>query len=219
VEMRETRPAAEGVPEAEAAAEELGRTTVVEASRAWWVFLVTGIAWFLVSLIVLRFRTGSLVTVGILLGAVFIGAGLNEFVIASVRPSWRWVHALLGLFFLAGAVWAFVRPIDAFWALASVLGFLLVFKGSLDIMSAVLARDLNELWWLGLTAGILEILLGFWVSQQLFPARAELILLWVGFLALFRGFSEIAVAFQLRRAGRELRAGLRADEAASMRRA
>jgi uncharacterized membrane protein HdeD (DUF308 family) len=42
-------------------------------------------------------------------------------------------------------------------------------------------------------------LLGFWASQQLFPARAALILVWVGFLALFRGISEIALAFQIRR--------------------
>lgn len=46
-------------------------------------------------------------------------------------------------------------------------------------------------------ADILEILLGFWASQQMFPARAAL-LLWVGFFALFRGISEIAVAFELR---------------------
>jgi uncharacterized membrane protein HdeD (DUF308 family) len=60
------------------------------------------------------------------------------------------------------------------------------------------------MWWLGLTAGILEILLGFWASQQFFPARAALILIWVGFMALFRGLSEIILAFQLRHAGREL---------------
>ena len=40
-------------------------------------------------------------------------------------------------------------------------------------------------------AGILEILLGFWASQQMFPARAALLLVWVGFFALFRGISEI----------------------------
>jgi uncharacterized membrane protein HdeD (DUF308 family) len=48
-------------------------------------------------------------------------------------------------------------------------------------------------------ADILEILLGFWASQQLFPVRAALLLLlWVGFFALFRGISEIAIAFELR---------------------
>jgi hypothetical protein len=60
------------------------------------------------------------------------------------------------------------------------------------------ARNVNSTWWLGLVAGILEILLGFWASQQRFPARAALLLLWVGFFALFRGISEIVIAFELR---------------------
>jgi uncharacterized membrane protein HdeD (DUF308 family) len=47
-------------------------------------------------------------------------------------------------------------------------------------------------------AGILELVLGFWASQQLFPARGLLLLLWVGFFALFRGISEIVTAFELR---------------------
>jgi hypothetical protein len=47
------------------------------------------------------------------------------------------------------------------------------------------------------------VLLGFWASQQFFQARAALILIWVGFFALFRGFGEIVMAFAVRRAGRE----------------
>jgi uncharacterized membrane protein HdeD (DUF308 family) len=47
-------------------------------------------------------------------------------------------------------------------------------------------------------AGILEILLGFWASQQRFPARAALLPLWAGFFALFRGISESVIAFELR---------------------
>ena len=67
-----------------------------------------------------------------------------------------------------------------------------------DIFDAVMTKELNPSWWLGLVAGILEIVLGFWASQQNFPARGALLLLWVGFFALFRGFSEIFIAFDLR---------------------
>jgi hypothetical protein len=42
-----------------------------------------------------------------------------------------------------------------------------------------------------LLTGILELILGFWASQQFFPARPALILIWVGLMALFRGISEI----------------------------
>jgi uncharacterized membrane protein HdeD (DUF308 family) len=57
----------------------------------------------------------------------------------------------------------------------------------------------GPLWGLGMTVGILEILLGFWASQQLYAPRAALILVWVGFMALFRGIGQLVFAFELRR--------------------
>jgi uncharacterized membrane protein HdeD (DUF308 family) len=70
----------------------------------------------------------------------------------------------------------------------------------------VLSREVNPLWWLGLTVGILEILLAMWVSQQYYGARIALILIWVGFMAIFRGISEIVMAFELRHAKKSLAA-------------
>ena len=164
----------------------------------WWLMLITGIAWLIISVVVLRFRLTSITTVGVLIGVVFLAAVVNEFLLASVHVGWWWAHVLLGILFVVGAIWAFANPINAFWALASVLGLLLVLQGSLDIISSIAAREVSGTWWLGLVAGILLILLGFWASQQMFPARAALLLLWVGFFALFRGISEIVIAFELR---------------------
>ena len=186
---------------AEGRAARLGRRADAAMWRMagpWWLFLVTGIAWLIIAVMVLRFTPASVNTVGILMGVLFLLAGFNEFMIASVGHHWRWAHILLGIFFVIGAIWAFARPFNAFWALASVLGLLLIFKGTLDIIAAVMTKDVNSSWWLGLVAGILEIVLGFWASQQAFPARGALLLLWVGFFALFRGISEIVIAFELR---------------------
>jgi uncharacterized membrane protein HdeD (DUF308 family) len=170
-----------------------------EITGVWWMFLITGIAWLIIALIVLRFDITSIATVGALLGVVFLIAGLNEGMIAVVSPSWKWAHLALGILYLIGGFLAFASPYDAFWALASILGFLLVLKGSLDVIVSAMTKDVNEFWWLGLVTGILELLLGFWASQQLFPARAALILIWVGFAALLRGITEIAMALQIRR--------------------
>jgi uncharacterized membrane protein HdeD (DUF308 family) len=164
----------------------------------WWLFLITGIAWLIISVMILRFTPASINTVGILMGVLFLLAGFNEFAIAAITPSWRWAHILLGILFIGGAIWAFARPFNAFWALASVLGLLLIFKGTLDIITSVVTKDVNPTWWLGLVAGILELVLGFWASQQQFPARGALLLLWVGFFALFRGIEEIVVSFEVR---------------------
>ncbi|HET7236359.1 MAG TPA: DUF308 domain-containing protein [Actinomycetota bacterium] len=173
---------------------------------AWWLFLVTGIAWLLVSLIVLRFNISSVATVGVMLGVILILAGVNEFLDMAARPGWKWLHAVLGVLFIGGGIWAFVHPIGAFYELASILGFLLLLKGALDITVALASKELNDLWWIGLVVGILEILLAFWASQQFFAPRAALILLWVGFAAMFRGFTEIFLAFEVRRVSRAVAA-------------
>jgi uncharacterized membrane protein HdeD (DUF308 family) len=164
----------------------------------WWVLLVTGIGWLVIAMIVLRFRLASVAAVGVLMGVVFLGGWLSELLIASIRSQWRWAHALMAILFLFAACWSFASPFGAFWALAAIFGLLLIFRGSLDLITSISSRDINPAWWLGMVAGVLEILLGFWVSQQEFPARALLLLIWVGFFALFRGFSDILLAFEVR---------------------
>jgi uncharacterized membrane protein HdeD (DUF308 family) len=166
----------------------------------WWIFLLTGIAWLIIAWVVLRFTPASVATVGVLLGVLFLVATINEFFIAAVLSSWRWLHVVMGIIFLFGAGWSFARPYDAFWTLASILGLLLIFRGTLDIITSVSTREVNPTWWLGLVVGILEIFLGFWAAQQYRPVQGALLLIWVGFFAIFRGISEIVVAFELRRA-------------------
>jgi uncharacterized membrane protein HdeD (DUF308 family) len=169
-----------------------------EASGLWWLFLVIGIIWLWASLVVLRFDNRSITAVGVIMGVVFLGAAVNEALLAGLSLGWRWAHWLLAVVFMLGALWAFIRPEDAFWALASVLGFVLVIKGTADIGEAVATKPVYDLWWVLLVVGILEVLLAFWVSQQFYPARASLLILWIGFAALFRGVTQISLAFSLR---------------------
>ena len=187
------------------------QTDVLQAGLArllgpWWLFLLTGIAWLVISMVVLRFTTTSAFTVGLLMGFVFLGAAANEFLIASVWSPWRWARALMGALFLAGAIWAFISPLDAFWTLAAALGVLLVLQGTLVLITSIESRLVNSVWGLGVAAGVLEILLGFWASQQVISARAALLIFYVGFLALFRGITEIVLAFQLKAAKDQLSA-------------
>jgi uncharacterized membrane protein HdeD (DUF308 family) len=173
-------------------------TMLSRLAGPWWLLLVTGIAWLVIAMIVLRFRLASVAAVGVLMGVVFLGGWLSELVIASMRSRWRWAHVLMAILFLFAACWSFASPFGAFWALAAIFGLLLIFRGSLDLVTSISSREINPGWWLGMVAGVLEILLGFWVSQQEFPARALLLLIWVGFFALFRGFSDILLAFEVR---------------------
>lgn len=175
------------------------RQAAQQVTGLWWTFLLAGLAWFVVSIVVLQLNLTSAGTVGVLLGAIFLVSALEEFLTASAS-SWGWARVLLGIFFFVGAIWSFADPLGTFVSIADVLGFLLIFKGTLDIVSSISSQPLNPVWWLGLIAGLLELGLGFWAAQQYFPARAALLLLWVGFYALFRGIYSIVLAFQLRSA-------------------
>jgi uncharacterized membrane protein HdeD (DUF308 family) len=184
------------------------RLIVRQWARYWWVFLVSGIVWLLIAWLVLRLNATSIATVGVLLGVVFLIAGINEVGVATLsHGGWKvWHYLLAGIFFL-GALWGFIRPVNTFFALASVLGLILIFYGTFEIIQGVASRAVNPYWWLNLIIGILLILLAFWVSGSdrvyALAQRTYLLLFWVGFLALFRGFSQIFMAFTVRHAGQE----------------
>jgi hypothetical protein len=189
------------------------RMIVREGARYWWLVLLTGIAWLLVAWLVLRLNVTSLATVGVLLGVVFLVAGVNEAGVGSiVSGGWKvWYYVMAAIFIIAG-IWALIDPIDTFFSLVSVLGLVLIFYGAFEIVRSAATRRVNPYWGFGLAAGILLILLAFWVSGSdrvyALAQRTYLILFWVGFFALFKGFSQIILAFSIRHAGKDAAAGL-----------
>ena len=166
----------------------------------WWAYLLAGIAWVLISVIILRFNIASVATIGLLLGALFLLSAVEEFVIATVRPNWGWAHALLAVLFIGAAIWSFVTPYGTFWALASVLGIMLVVVGTMHIFTAISTKGLNDAWWLGVIGGLFEVFIGFWVSAQSIGTQAVFLIIWAGLLALFRGVFDIVLAFEMRSA-------------------
>jgi uncharacterized membrane protein HdeD (DUF308 family) len=170
-----------------------------QVARRWWVFLVSGLAWLLIAIIVLRFDATSVATVGLMLGAVFLFAAVHQFAVAALQGGgWAVFRVALAVLFIGGAIWSFVSPYNAFWSLAAAFGLLLILNGAFDIAYSVGAQPINPVWWLGLVVGILEIALGFWASQQYIATRAALLVLWVGFFAIFRGISDLVIAFEVR---------------------
>ena len=163
---------------------------------------MAGVAWFVIAWLVLRMNVASLATVGVLVGVAFLIAAVSEAALgAFLIGGWKIAHYVLAVIFTLGAVWAFVRPINTFFALASVLGLILLLQGAFSIARGISLRDLSPYWSLELVSGVLIALLGFWVSisDRYFglEGRAVFILIWVGFMALFRGISGIVLAFSM----------------------
>ena len=178
-----------------------------ERAKYWWVVLLIGIAWLVIAWLVLRLDATSLTTVGVLLGVVFIAAGVNEAGLGSLMSGgWKVLHYVMAVIFFLGGLWSLIRPVNSFFALASVLGLILVFYGTFEIVRAVSSRGVNPYWWIGLLTGILLLLLAFWVSGSdrvyALAQRSYLILFWVGFMALFKGITQLVMAFGIRHAGK-----------------
>ena len=165
----------------------------------WWVLLVTGILWILIGLFVLQAHYSSAVAIGYLVGFWLIFAGVAEFVETGVeRSGWRWLHAVLGVLFVVGGILALMSPFQTFTVLAALIGIFLIIKGTFDFVVALLVRHLNDLWWMTLIAGIIQIALGAWAMG--YPGRsAALLIIWVGIGALIRGIAEIITSFQVKK--------------------
>jgi hypothetical protein len=187
----------------------LGRGLLQQgAAKWWWAPLVSAALWFVIAWLVLRADYTSLATVGVLVGIVFLVSLVAEVGLAAVMTGWvRVLNVLLAIVFAFGAVWSFVRPVDTFFALASVLGLLIFLQGLSYITRGVALRDQSPYWWLDATGGGLLIVLAIWISTSdrvwTLGTRAVFILLWVGLMAIFRGITDIGLAFSLRRVGQE----------------
>lgn len=175
-----------------------------KATGLWWLWIVSGIAWVIIALVVLQFDDASVTTVGVLIGLMFLLSGLQQFVVASVVDRLRWLWALFGALFIVAGVIALISPENTFTAIADVLGFLFLMVGVFWTIQAFVEKDGNDLWWLGLVAGIMMIVLAFWTGGQFFIEKAYLLLVFAGIWALMHGVTDIMRAFALRSANRQL---------------
>jgi len=178
----------------------LVRDLVGRVAKYWWIYLVVGAFWVVISLVILRFDHASVTTVGILIGIMFLLAAAQELMFAVLdRRWWRWLWALFAVFLLVGGVLAFIHPQNTFAALADILGFVFLIIGAFWIAQAFAERAIHELWWLTLISGILLVILAFWTSGQFFLTRAYTLLVFAGIWALMHGITDIVRAFQIRR--------------------
>ena len=170
----------------------------------WWVLLVAGIAWLAAALVILQFDHASVTTVGVLVGLMFLGVGIENIALARLDVPMRWAWALFGGLFLVSAVVCFANPTDTFAGLADTLGFLFLIVGVWWMVRAFLERAINPLWWMGLISGILLTGLAFWTSGQFFIHKAYVLLVFAGIWALMQGITSIVRALQIRTLHEEL---------------
>jgi uncharacterized membrane protein HdeD (DUF308 family) len=154
--------------------------------------------------VILQFDAASITTVSILVGLMFLFAGIQNLALTAVPGAGRWVAAIFGALFLISAVVCFVDPKGTFAALADILGFLFLLVGVWWMVRAFLERALNPLRWLRLIAGVLMTILAFWTAGQLFIERTYVLVVFAGIWALMEGMTDIVRAFAVRQLHQEL---------------
>jgi uncharacterized membrane protein HdeD (DUF308 family) len=178
---------------------------VLDASKGWWLYLLTGILWIIFGFIVLSFDDFTTVwAVAVFFGIGFIVGGIAELFVASRTRSWRWAHILFGIIAIIAGILALIWPGQTFLVLAAIIGWYVLFSGIMDIVMSIATKDDNDLWWLQLVLGIAQVLIGFWAVGYTGRSIA-LLVIWVGASALARGISSIFIGFGLHSAGKEVR--------------
>ena len=116
------------------------REVAEAAADRWWIFLLSGIAWFVFALLVFQWDFTTVYAVSILFGVGALFAGVNEFFQISGLDHRLEVRARDPGSALrprrAGA------PVlhNAFATIAGLIGYFFLFKGIFDFTVAILAR-------------------------------------------------------------------------------
>src|SRR3954464_8641235 len=175
-------------------------------SRFWWLLLITGIAWIVLSIVILRFDYTTVAAVAVLFGVYCLVAAVNETMIGALSSStgWRIAHWLLAVLLVVVGVVSFMNLGATFVTLAAIISFYFIFRGCFDIAMAF-AGSAAPGWWVLLICGLLELGLGFWAAGS-WNVSVLVLVTWVAAGALVHGIGEIALAFQIHQGRRGISA-------------
>ncbi|MGI9666767.1 MAG: HdeD family acid-resistance protein [Acidimicrobiia bacterium] len=172
---------------------------MASAGKMWWLWLVTGILWVLISIVILQFDITSAATVGFIVGIMFLVAGIQYIVVGTQVEGWSWLFYVFGGILIVGGVVAMLYPTRTFLAIANILGFIFLLIGVMWMIEAFATREGNEFWWMSLVAGIIMIVMGFWLGGQFLFVKAETLLIFAGIWALLRGIMDVVLSFQVKK--------------------
>ena len=134
----------------------------VSKTRFWWLLVITGIAWIVLSVVILRYDYTTVAAVAVLFGGYCLAAAGTQSVIGAVSSStgWRIAHGLLAALLIVAGVVSFANFGATFATLTAIISFYFIVRGCIDIVTAFAANVVSG-WWVLLICGFIELGLGF----------------------------------------------------------
>ena len=110
-----------------------------------------------------------------------------------------WLSLLLGIVFVGVGIWLLCRPTEGYIAFSVIFSITVLVSGIAEILFAITNRHVSSWGWY-LVSGIIDIIIGIiLISRPMFTE--EIIPFIIAFWLMFRGFSSIGYAIDLRRYG------------------
>ena len=169
--------------------------------KYWWLTLIRGIVLLVLAFFTFRHPVNALVGLAVYLGIGLLFNGIAQTSMAIMTKDstegWGWILAG-GIFEIVFAFILLSNPLLTATTLPFVLGFWIIVYGVMTFANSFPARKAGmPNWWLGLISGVLSILLGILISNNLLFG-ALTITVWIGIAFLIAGIVVIAEAFALK---------------------
>jgi uncharacterized membrane protein HdeD (DUF308 family) len=172
----------------------IGAQDIRAAARRWWVLALIGAITAILGVIVIVRPVAGEFALAVFIAAGFIISGIGDLVTAGRWPR-VWVPVVWGVLSLAAGIVTIVWPSITLEVLAVVIGLMLLVRGVIAAMGALV--DKPHGWGVWLVIGLVEVAAG--VAAIAWPDITILIVaIIIGIDLLIAGLAELAVAFQLR---------------------
>lgn len=176
--------------------------TIKKTIKHWYIPLLVGLFFVIVSIVVFSSPTGSLMALSLLFALSFLFSGLSESIFALANrdqlDNWGWSLAF-GIITLIVGVLLLLKPELSITALAFYIGFVILFRSISTIGFAMDVKKYGSRNWVQLLIlGIIGTIVSFiLIWNPLFAGLSVIVLVALNFL--FAGLFSIVLSLQLRK--------------------
>lgn len=176
--------------------------TLKHTIKHWYIPLLVGIFFVIVSIVVFSSPTGSLMALSLLFALSFLLSGLSEGIFALANKdqldNWGWSLAF-GIITLVVGILLLLKPELSITALAFYIGFVILFRSISTIGFAIDVKKYGSKNWVQLLVlGIIGMIVSFiLIWNPLFAGLSVVVLVALNFL--FAGLFSIFLSLQLRK--------------------